>query len=641
LMDDRKYTPDSRIKELLESPVGHDVIAKILLQTGRSIALVENPLVGNLRLKHLDRFAPKIVDSDFIATLLNLLNSEKDEPLSNDSKPKEAWWKEAVVYQIYPRSFMDSNGDGTGDLNGITSKLDYLKALGVDVIWLSPVYDSPNDDNGYDIRDYRAIMREFGNMDDFDHLLEESHARGMKLIMDLVINHTSDEHAWFQSALRDADSPYHDYYLWKKSGKAGQPPNNWTSFFSGSAWNYYEAQDQWCLHLFSKKQMDLNWENEALRAELYDMINWWLKKGIDGFRLDVISYISKAPGLPDGNELIGNMMGFRGIEHYFYGPRLHEYLKEMRRAVFDNYDVFTVGETPGAGMEMSKLLTADYRRELDMVFCFDHLENPGKTKFDDYRYDLNYLKKIFTDWQLNYGGSCWNTLFFENHDNPRMISKVNSDPKYREVLGKLLAMIQFTLKGTPFIYQGQELGMINSDFKSVNELRDIESINLYGELVGTLGEAAALKKVNAGSRDHARTPMQWSGEQNGGFSETTPWLAANRDYRQCNAEAETKDRGSVLNFYRALIRLRHGSKALVYGDFIPVKPKTKDTFCYFRSLDGVKYYIETNLSDREMKRPEPVEGFSLLLSNYPEGGKYLKPYEAAIYAADGGEAAPI
>ncbi|HEY5563723.1 MAG TPA: alpha-glucosidase [Clostridiaceae bacterium] len=633
-MNSIKYTSNSRIKELLQSPIGHDIIAKMLLQMGKSMTLVNNPIVRNIRLKQLSHLVPKIVNSDFIDTLLKLLNSEKDIPIGKDLKPKEVWWKEAVVYQIYPKSFKDSNGDGIGDINGITEKLDYLKALGVDVIWLSPIYDSPNDDNGYDIRDYRAIMSEFGNMEDFNNLLEKAHELGLKIIMDLVINHTSDEHQWFKSALKDDSSPYKDYYLWKKSDKLEKPPNNWTSFFSGSAWNYYKEKDEWCLHLFSKKQMDLNWENEALRTDLYDMINWWLNKGIDGFRLDVISYISKEPGLPEGNVLIGDMMGYRGIEHYFYGPRLHEYLKEMRNKTFDNFDVFIVGETPGTGMEMSKLLTADYRKELDMVFSFDHLENPGKVRFDTYKYDLNFLKKIFTNWQLNYGNNCWNTLFFENHDNPRMISKINSDLQYRDVISKLLAVIQFTLKGTPFVFQGQELGMINSDFKSIMQIKDIESLGLYKELIASMNEENALKRINAGSRDHARTPMQWNGEINSGFTTGAPWLGINIDSKNCNVESESKDKNSNLNFYKEIIALRHENKALVYGDFIPVKARTKDIFCYFRQLDGAKFYIEINLANKEKQRPKAISDYKLILSNYRESYTKLRPYEANVYRLD-------
>lgn len=631
ILNSSKYTPDSRVKELIQNPIGHDIIAKILLQMGKNITLVTNPIVGNIRFKHLKRLAPKIVDDDFIKTFLNLLNSEKDVPIISTERPKEVWWKEVVVYQIYPKSFKDSNGDGIGDINGIAEKLDYLKALGINVIWLSPIYDSPNDDNGYDIRNYKAILSEFGTMDDLDNLIEKAHLCGIKIIMDLVINHTSDEHEWFQSALKDDDSPYKDYYLWRKSDKAGQPPNNWTSYFRGSAWNYYKEKDEWGLHLFSKKQMDLNWENEKLRAELYDMINWWLNKGIDGFRLDVISYISKTAGLPQGNTLIGNLMGFYGVEHYFYGPKLHEYLKEMRKTTFDKFDVFTVGESPGTGMEMSKLLTADYRKELDLIFSFDHLENPGKVRYDHYLYDLNYLKKVLIDWQLNFGNNCWNTLFFENHDNPRMISKINPDPKYRDVIGKLLAVIQFTLRGTPFVFQGQELGMINSDFKSIDEVRDIESIELYNELLAKMDKESALKVINTGSRDHARTPMQWSGEPNGGFSTGTPWLAVNKDFKICNADTQTNDKNSSFNFYKSIIELRSKNRALIYGDFIPVKEKAKDLFCYYRELDGAKFYIEVNLSDKVKKAPKKDTACKVLLSNYADKDKKLRPYEATVY----------
>ncbi|MDR3552024.1 MAG: alpha-glucosidase [Clostridia bacterium] len=627
------FTPDSKIRDLLQNPVGYDILAKLVTQTGKSMSLVRNPIVGNLRLRQLRFLAPKLIDDDLIAALLGLLNREPEQPPAEEEKPEKAWWKEAVVYQIYPRSFKDSNCDGIGDLPGITEKLGYLKALGVDVLWLSPVYDSPNDDNGYDIRDYRAILREFGTMEDFDALLEQAHARGMKLVMDLVVNHTSDEHPWFQAA-QDESSPYHNYYIWKKSADPAKPPNNWISLFGGSAWSYYEKAGAWCLHLFTKKQMDLNWENEAVRAEVYDIMRWWLKKGIDGFRMDVISFISKAPGLPDGNRTIGGMMGFCGVEHYFYGPRLHEYLRELRRETFGRYDVLTVGEAPGVGMEISKLLTAQSRSELDMVFCFDHLENPGKARFDDYRYDLNFLKKGWSDWQLHYGNDCWNTLFLENHDNPRMISKVNPDPQYRQTLGKLLAVMQLTLKGTPFIFQGQELGMINADYQSISQLRDIESLNLYGELVPKIGEEAAFKKVVAGSRDNARAPMQWSGAANGGFSDVKPWIDATGDYPACNAESEEQDGNSLLRFYRALIALRHASPALVYGDFIPVKPDVRDVFCYFREYEGARFYVELNLSTQEKKRPLAVDGFRRIVSGYPDQSAMLRPYEAAVYAVD-------
>lgn len=633
-MSNIKLTRESKIKDLYKNPIGHDIIGKILLQTGKGEWVVNNALVGNMKLKTLSKLAKGVLDDGFIHTILKLLNSEEDFLEKSCGEVKPAWWKESVVYQIYPRSFKDSNDDGIGDINGIIDKLDYLKELGVDIIWLSPVYDSPNDDNGYDIRNYKEIMKEFGTMEDFDRLLKEVHSRGMKLIMDLVVNHTSDEHEWFKDCLKNPDSPYMDYYLWKKSND-NNPPNNWTSFFSGTAWNYYNETDEWCLHLFSKKQMDLNWENENLRSEIYEMINWWLKKGIDGFRLDVINYISKETGLPDGNENIGKMMGFYGIENYFYGPRLHEYLREMRKETFDNFDVFTVGETPGTGMEMSRLLTSGSRRELDMIFSFDHLESPGKVRFDDYRYDMNYLKDYFTDWMNNYGNDCWMAVFFENHDNPRMISKINPDPKYRDFIGKLLAMLQLTLKGTPFIFQGQELGMVNIPFDSIDQYRDVESINFYKELLPKLGSHEALKKILCGSRDHSRTPMQWSSEDFGGFSTCEPWIYMGDDYKEYNAEDEHENPSSILNFYRKLIFLRKSEKALVYGEFVPVCRNKKNIFCYFRELGESKYYIELNLSHASLKHPIKCDSMELVLSNYVGRDASLRPYEANLYKISG------
>lgn len=623
-------TKDSKIKDIYANPIGHDIIYKILLQMGKNERLIDNAIVGNMRIGTLCRLAKGIIGEGFLDIFLRLLNSEQDYLERTNDEIKRTWWKESIVYQIYPRSFKDSNDDGIGDINGIIEKLDYLKELGIDVIWLSPVYDSPNDDNGYDIRDYQKIMKEFGTMEDFDRLLEQVHSRGMRLIMDLVVNHTSDEHQWFQDSLNNPNSPYKDYYIWKSSSDEN-PPNNWTSFFSGTAWNYYEQHDEWALHLFSKKQMDLNWENEKLRADIYKMINWWLGKGVDGFRLDVINYISKQEDLPDGDESIGKMMGYYGIEHYFYGHRLHEYLKDMRRETFDNFDVFTVGETPGIGMEMSRLLTSEYRKELDMIFSFDHLENPGKVRFDDYKYDLNYLKEYLIDWMQNYGNDCWMTLFFENHDNPRMISKINQNPRYRNVLGKLLAMIQLTLKGTPFIYQGQELGMINVDFSSITQFRDVESINLYNEMLKENDSSDALKKVLCGSRDHARTPVQWTSDSNAGFSTVEPWIYMNDDYKKYNIQEELKSPSSILNFYKSLIAIRKSEDALVYGDFIPVDAKKKNVFCYYRKLGEAKYYVELNLTESPQKPTVESDSYELILSNYESKDSALRAYESNLY----------
>ncbi|MDF2587918.1 MAG: malL [Anaerocolumna sp.] len=621
-------TKNSRIKEVYANPIGRDVINRVLLQMNIGKKVVTNPIVGNLKLKVLPKLSKSQLDEGFVDTLLTLLNSES-EIAKADAKPiKKAWWKEAVFYQIYPRSFKDSNGDGIGDLQGIISKLDYIKELGIDAIWLSPIYDSPNDDNGYDIRDYHKIMAEFGTMDDFDRLLKEIHNRNMRLIMDLVVNHTSDEHEWYQKAIQEPDSKYGDYYIFKDQ------PNNWTSFFRGSAWNYVEEREQYALHLFSKKQMDLNWENETMRHEIHDMVKWWLEKGVDGFRMDVINYISKRNGLPDGNESIGKLMGYHGVEHYFYGPRLHEYLHEMHEKVFSPYNAFSVGETPGTGMEMNKLLTADYRKELDMVFSFDHLETPGYTRFDNYQYDLNYLKSHMINWMENYGNHCQPSLFYENHDNPRMISKINSDPQYRIVLGKLLAVIQLTLRGTPFIYQGQELGMMNQNFKSITDLRDVESLNLYNELCSTMNKEEAFAKIIAGSRDHARTPMQWNSKEYAGFSTVKPWIMMDDYYKNCNVEAQLQDDNSILHFYQKLIAFRKEHSVIYYGDVLFINQKEKDFFTYYRKDDIETLYIEINLGSSNKKRAKHPAGIRLLSNYADESLSFLRPYEASIWIND-------
>lgn len=609
----RKITMKSRLKEVYAHPVGHDALKKILLQLGLPERALTNPAVGSLSLQTAAKLAGKFLDAAFWETFLQLLNSEKDIPKEAPlCEIRKAWWKEAVFYQVYPRSFADSNGDGIGDLKGIIKKLDYLENLGVDALWLSPIYDSPNDDNGYDIRDYYKIMDEFGTMEDFDLLLSALHERGMRLIMDLVVNHTSDEHPWFQRAVRDPDSPYHDYYLFSKS-KNGKEPNNWVSFFgqgkAGDAWKYFPENKEWALHLFSKKQMDLNWDNPKLRLEIISMVNWWLEKGVDGFRMDVINYISKTEGLPDGNESIGKLIGYTGIEHYFYGPHLHEYLRELQAESFHEFHAFSVGETPGIGMQMAKLLTDESRQELDMVFSFDHLETPGHTRFDDYRYDLNYLKSYYIEWTKDYTKRCWMSLFYENHDNPRMISKVNPEPQFRVSIGKLLAMIQLTLKGTPFLYQGQEIGAVNADFQDISDLRDVESLNLYKEFCETMSEAEAFQKILSGTRDHARVMIDWE-----------------------ETKSQEQDRDSVFCFYKKLIRIRKKYPALVYGDVEFFHVRRKNLFAWGRTLGKEQWYVECNLSSRRIRRPRRPEGFHGILASTKRVERlWMQPYEACLY----------
>ncbi len=536
------------------------------------------------------------------------------------------WWKEAVAYQIYPMSFCDSNGDGIGDLNGIRSKLDYLKDLGVDIVWLSPIYDSPNDDNGYDIRDYRKIHPDYGTMEDFDRLLEEIHARGMKLIMDMVLNHTSDEHPWFQAALKDPTSKYKDYYIWRKGKSDGAPPNNWQSFFSGPAWNYYPELDEWALHLFSRKQMDLNWENPALREELYDMLNWWMDKGVDGFRLDVINLISKFDGLPDGEP-----GGLTGIENYVYGPRLHEYLRELNRRVFSLHDSYTVGEGCGLGAATQVSMTLASRKELNTTFCFSHFDTPGHNKYSVYRYDLNYLKDFVIDTQRTQDADNWLTLVFENHDQPRFLSKITRKPEEIGPAAKLVALLEMTLCGTAFVYEGQELGQRFIEFNDPSEFRDVEAINLYKELLAEgKTEEEAFRYVAPGTRDQSRAPVQWTSEANGGFTTGTPWLRLNDDFATVNAADEAKDPNSILNFYRAAIAQRKRHSTLVYGDFTPVCPERKDFLGYTREDADGRFYVEINLSDHELERPVDMGG-ALLLGNYGEAKQALRPFEANLY----------
>lgn len=606
-----EITMKSSLREVYAHPVGHDILKKILLQAGMQDKLLTSRLTGSLSLQALSVLTKKMLDEAFWQTFLHLLNSEQDRPGGSDGELIKKWWKEAVFYQIYPRSFCDTNGDGIGDLKGIIGKLDYLHTLGVDAVWLSPIYDSPNDDNGYDIRDYHKIMKEFGTMEEFDVLLSGLHRRGMRLIMDLVVNHTSDEHEWFREAVRDPYGHCHDYYIFREN-EDGREPNNWTSFFGqgkyGDAWRYIPQNDEWALHLFSKKQMDLNWDNPRLRSEIISMVKWWLEKGVDGFRLDVINYISKEEGLPYGNESVGKMMGYVGIEHYFYGPHLHDYLRELRCKAFDAAGAFSVGETPGVGMQMARLLTGEDRHELDMIFSFDHLETPGHTRFDDYRYDLNYLKQYYTEWMEGYGSGCWMSLFFENHDNPRMISKISEDPEYRFAIGKLLGMIQFTLRGTPFIYQGQELGAVNGSFTDISRIQDVESRNLYEEFCRTMSEEEAFRRILAGTRDHARLMMDWQ-----------------EVCRQKN------DRGSIYYFYKKLIALRKKYPALVYGEVRIVHKEKKNLFAWFRELGGEAFYVECNLSEKQRKRPPRPEGFRPLLSNYGRIESRMQPYEACLY----------
>ena len=607
----KKLTLNSKVGELYATPVGHDTIAKVLLQLGLSEKVITNFFVSNLKLKTLATLTKAKLGEGFFDALLHLVNSEKDVPFVSRGPITKKWWKEAIFYQIYPRSFYDANGDGIGDLPGIIEKLDYLKDLGVDALWLSPIYDSPNDDNGYDIRNYHKIMEEFGTMEDFDRLLSEVHKRDMRLIMDLVVNHTSDEHEWFQMALEDPTSKYRDYYYFRKDDGSKKEPNNWNSFFAGPAWNYYEESDSWALHLFSKKQMDLNWENQEVRDEVIKMVNWWLDKGVDGFRMDVINYISKEGGLPQGNEVIGQMMGYYGIEHYYYGPKLHQFLHEIHEKAFAPHNAFSVGETPGLGMKMCQLVTGEERKELDMVFSFDHLETPGHIRMDDYEYDLNYYRDYMIDWLTNYGNNCWMSVFYNNHDNPRMVNKITEDTKYHEAIMKLLAVMQLTLKGTPFIFQGDEMGLVNYQFTSMNQVTDVEAKGYYAEYLEKMSEKEAFAKILAGTREHTRVLLPW-----------------NKKLPKYHEGLTQKIRENITEVYKTLIGLRHSDKTFVYGEF-KVLNKKKDRFVYQRSLGGKSYIVDCNLGKTE-KAAFRQDGYECIFTT----GKItdiLSAYEARIW----------
>ena len=614
-MNEKKnlITMESRLGDVYATTVGHDAFYKVLLQVGLSEKVILNPIVRRLKLSTISKLVKKWLSKEAFEAVVHLINTEKDEPAKGDGPITEKWWKEAVFYQIYPRSFYDTNEDGIGDLRGIIEKLDYLKQLGITALWLSPIYDSPNDDNGYDIRDYRKIMREFGTMEDFDELLEKVHEKGMRLIMDLVVNHTSDEHEWFKKALEEPTSKYHDYYYFRKDDGSKKEPNNWVSFFAGPAWNYYEGLDEWALHLFSKKQMDLNWENSEVRDEVIDMVNWWLEKGVDGFRMDVINYISKEPGLPNGDEAIGALMGYPGIEKYYYGPRLHEFLHEVRERAFDPHGAFSVGETPGIGIQMGKMLTGEERKELDMIFSFDHLETPGHVRFDDYKYDLNYYRDYMIDWMTNYGNNCWMSVFYNNHDNPRMLSKVDPENKHRQEVGKLLAVLQFTMKGTPFVFQGDEMGLTNYEFTSMDQITDVEAKGYYKEFCEKMSPEAAFKTIVSGTREHTRILLPW-----------------NETVNPCHAQLKQDIDYGMVAEYRKLIELRKSEKALVYGDF-EVLNNQKDRFVYKRKYNNKEFIIDCNLSDSYQESHAAGSNYYLVYSTEKEAEKIMKPYEARIW----------
>ena len=550
------------------------------------------------------------------------------------AEEKKAWWKEAVIYQIYPRSFADSNGDGIGDLNGITAHLDYLETLGIDVIWLSPVYKSPNDDNGYDISDYRDIMDDFGTMEDFDRLLAEAHRHHIKIVMDLVVNHTPDEHAWFIESRSSKDNPHRDYYIWKEP-KNGKEPNNWGSCFGGSAWEFDERTGMYYLHCFSKKQPDLNWENPKVRDEVFDMMNWWCEKGIDGFRMDVISMISKDQSYPDGPVEDG-LYGSFG-PYVCNGPRVHEFLQEMNNRVLSHYDLLTVGEAAGVTIDEAKKYANSDGTELGMVFQFEHVDLVKSPigKWTDQKPQLTDFRRVMNKWQYELEGKAWNSLFLDNHDQPRVVSRFGNDSEaYRVISAKMLATCLHMMKGTPYIYQGEELGMTNVYFDKLEDYRDIESINAFHQYVdsGIVKADDMMRYLKEISRDNARTPMQWDDSRNAGFTDGTPWINVNPNYKEINAKAAVADPDSVFHYYQELIKLRHTLPVIVYGKFQGLLDDSETIYAYERHLDGQVLTVACNFTDQEQDCTlfDDLAGEELI-SNYKEhkAGK-LQPYEARV-----------
>jgi oligo-1,6-glucosidase len=555
------------------------------------------------------------------------------------------WWKSSVVYQIYPRSFHDSNGDGLGDIPGIIEKLDYLQKLGIDVIWLSPVFDSPQDDNGYDIRDYKKIYDQFGSNEDMVQFIDEAHKRGIKIVMDLVVNHTSDEHHWFVESRKSKDNAYRDYYIWRDGKEDGSEPNNWGSYFSGSAWQYDEQTEQYYLHYFSKRQPDLNWENESLREEVWDLMNFWMEKGVDGWRLDVISSISKYQDYPDYEPIEGQkyIIG----KYHTNGPRLHEFLQDMNRRVLSKYDCMTVGEAPGSSPQEALLFTEPERKELNMIFTFEHMDLDTQQGTPNGKWamrDLNLveLKRNLTKWQTELEDGGWNSLYWDNHDQPRIVSRWGNDGEYRVISAKMLGTILHFMKGTPYIYQGEEIGMVNCAYE-IGEYDDIEIRNAYRELVQenkTLTHDEFMTAVHYKGRDNARTPMQWDSSEHAGFTSGTPWLKVNPKYKDINVEQALEDPNSIFYYYQKMIALRKQMPIIVHGKFELILEDHPEIFAYTRSHEGKKLLVVANFYGNtvQVELPEQLQvaGWSKLISNYADSadeptGLQLRPYEAVVY----------
>lgn len=544
------------------------------------------------------------------------------------------WWKEGIIYQIYPRSFFDSSGNGIGDLNGISKKLHYIKSLGVDMVWICPFYKSPNKDNGYDISDYKDISKIFGDLNTFDTLLKKMHSLGLKLIMDLVVNHTSDKHPWFKKARKSRKSKFHDYYIWK-DGEKDKKPNNWKSVFSGSAWKWNEQTKEYFLHLYTKNQPDLNWENPTVRKEVYSIIDFWLSKGVDGIRMDVISLISKRL---DFKNIPNNMIFIDVMEKYYAnGPRVHEYIKEMNKKVLSKYDIVTIGEGPGINLNNGLDYVNEDENELNMIFHFDHLTMDfGKEgKYDPIPFDFIKFKKIFSNWDKLFSKRGWNSIFLGNHDFSRIVSRFGNDNEFHEESSKLLATLLMTLRGTPSLYQGDEIGMTNVDYSNISFYDDVETINAWKEAIDNKKNMKKFfEAIQKQSRDNARTPMQWDNKKNAGFSKVKPWIKVNDNYKKINVKNQEKDLDSILNYYKLLIKLRKENSTLVYGKYEDLDPMHTKIFSYKRWDENDVFIIHLNFSNCSVKiNSNEIKDYKLVISNYTFAKKSynLNPWEARIY----------
>ena len=544
------------------------------------------------------------------------------------------WWKEGIIYQIYPRSFFDSSGNGIGDLNGISKKLNYLKSLGVDMVWICPFYKSPNKDNGYDISDYKDISKIFGDINSFDTLLRKMHSMGLKLIMDLVVNHTSDKHSWFKKARKSRKSKFHDYYIWKE-GEKGKKPNNWKSVFSGSAWKWNEQTKEYFLHLYTENQPDLNWENPIVREEVYSIIDFWLSKGVDGIRMDVISLISKRL---DFKDVPKNMIFIDVMEKYYAnGPRVHEYIKEMNKKVLSKYDIVTIGEGPGINLDNGLSYVNEDENELNMIFHFDHLTMDFglEGKYDPIPFDFIKFKKIFSSWDKLFSNKGWNSIFLGNHDFSRIVSRFGNDNEFHEESSKLLATLLMTLRGTPSLYQGDEIGMTNINYNNISFYDDVETINAWKEAIDNKKNMEKFfEAIQKQSRDNARTPMQWNNKKNAGFSKAEPWIKVSDNYKKINVKNQEKDLGSILNYYKLLIKLRKENSTLVYGKYKDLEPMNAKIFSYKRWDKNDVFIIHLNFSNCIVKiNISEIKDYKLVTSNYTfvKNSYNLRPWEARIY----------